>query len=100
MIKPDQLTTLFQSPHVATWGARCPVYGQCSLRIYNNHGQTQIRCINRCNHEKILARVGLSPRNLRPEISDLVNGLTPSPAAKTQSAVISTTEPLNAQETS
>lgn len=77
MIRPQEFANYFEVPCVATFGARCPICRMGSLRIYASAGETKFRCLNGCARPKILARVGLSFSDLRPEKpAGLTAGLT------------------------
>ncbi len=79
MIKPQELAVYFEASFIATFGARCPICKMGSLRIYACADETKFRCLNGCNRGKILGRVGLTLRDLRPpeKPSGLTAGLTP-----------------------
>jgi hypothetical protein len=92
MITPEKLVRLFENPAVSTYGARCPVCRQNSLRIYSSSEGTGCRCINGCRRTDILAQVGLPPGALRPDLSCLTTALVPSANTKVATTQAARTE--------
>lgn len=96
MITPEKLLLLFENPAVSTYSARCPVCRQNSLRIYFGSDGTGCRCINGCRRSDILAKAGLTPGDLRLDLSGLTTGLVPS-SANTQTAQAANTQAANTE---
>jgi len=69
---PENLAKQFEAPHIATYGATCPVCKQPGLRIWETGSRTAARCINRCDLERILSSAGVT-------FEDLKDGFDQSP---------------------
>lgn len=91
MISPAKLASLFDQPTVWTFAANCPICNLHGLRIHHGNGETKIRCINQCRGVDILAQVGLTPSDLRQNLSGLLTGLVPSESVQTASTEPPTT---------
>lgn len=84
----------------------CPICNYYGLRIYSGGGETKIRCLNSCHRTEILAQVGLTSGDLRPESLGLTNGLSPTQQtadasgtqAERRSAQSVSTPPILAQD--